>query len=99
MSIESVMLLQTEVNPDTLLTLFDLLSIAFVIIIHKGLPQRILPLCLLKYLFFRTLSTCRGQREEINTSSCPRLAILGDTCKITRPLYFLSLPPLPVSDP
>ena len=39
---------------------FDLLSIAFVtMIIHDGLPQRILPLCLtIKVPLFRTLSTC-----------------------------------------
>ena len=69
MSIESAMPLQREVNPDTLLTLFDLLSIGFVIlIIHKGLPQRILPLCLFKYLFSEPCPPVDGRREEIEVS-------------------------------
>ena len=94
MSIESVMPLQREVNPEILLTVFDLLSIGFVIIIiHKGLHQRILPLCLFKYLFSEPCPPVDGRREEINTSSCLKLAILGDTCKIKR--SFVSLPPLP----
>ena len=69
MSIESAMPLQREVNPDTLLTLFDLLSISFVIlIIHKSLPQRILPLCLFKYLFSEPCPPVDGRREEIEVS-------------------------------
>ena len=48
-----------EVNSDSMFKLFDLLSVVFVIIIiHKGLPQRILPLtCSTIVLLFRTLST------------------------------------------
>ena len=57
------LLLQGEVNSDSVLELSDLLSIAFlVIIIHNGLPRRILPLCLtVKVPLFRTLSTCGWQ--------------------------------------
>ena len=45
---------------------FDLLPIAFVIIIiHNGLLQRTLPLCLtVKVPLFRTLPTCRWQETN-----------------------------------
>ena len=79
-----------EVNSDSLLKLFDLLSVVFVIIIiHKGLPQRILPLtCSTKVLLFRTLSTCRWQ-ERSKQIPCRRLAILEDICKINDGLFTL----------
>ena len=51
---------------------FDLLSIAFVIIIiQNGLPQRILP------SQPDPVHLLDGKKEEINTSPCLRLAILG----------------------
>ena len=39
-----------------------------------------------------------GRKKEINTPPCLRLAILGDTCKIKWPLYFVP-PPSPICDP
>ena len=57
-----LVVLQGEVNSDSMLELFDLLSIAFLVITHSGLPQRILPLCLtVKVSLFRALSTCGWQ--------------------------------------
>ena len=63
---------------------FDLILVAFVIIIHNGLSQRILPLCLTvtKLPLFRTLSTCRWQERRNQQIPCLRLAILGDIRKI-----------------
>ena len=95
MSFESAMPLQREVYPDTLLTLFDLLSIGFVIlIIHKGLPQRILPLCLFKYLFSEPCPPVDGRREEINI-------LLPEACHSRRHLLRLkglfTLFPYPLS--
>ena len=74
----------------------DLLSIAFVIIIlHNGLPQRILPLCLtvkLKCLCSEPCPPIDGRKEKTNTPPCLRLAILGDICKING-LFTLFPPP------
>ena len=65
---------------------FDLLSVAFVIIItHNGLPQRILPFCLTAKLTSLCLEPCppvNSRKTGINTSPCLRLAIPGDICKI-----------------
>ena len=65
----------------------DLLSFAFVItVIHNGLPQRILPLCLTvkrRYLCSVPWPPVDGRKEEFNTSPCLRFAILGNTCKIS----------------
>ena len=76
---------------------FDLLSIAFVIIIiHNGLPQRILPFCLtseLKCLCPEPCPPADCRKKEINTFLCLRLAILGDICKMNGLFYFVSSPP------
>ena len=64
---------------------------------HNGLPQRILPLCLaVKWncLCSEPCPSVDGRKEEINTSPCLRLAILGDTCKIKWPFNFVSSPHL-----
>ena len=56
-----------------------------IIIVSPGLPQRILPLCLtvkLKCLCSEPCPPVDGRKEEINTSPCWRLAILGDICKM-----------------
>ena len=89
-----------EANSDSTWNCFlDLLFVAFVIIIiQNGLPQSILPLCLtvkLKCLCSESCPPVGGRKEEINTSSCPRLAILGDCWQDWWPFYFVSsLPPL-----
>ena len=76
---------------------FDLLSVAFVIIItHNGLPQRILPLCLtikLKCLCSEPCPPVDGRKEKTNTSLCLRLAILGDIRKINGIFFFFTLFP------
>ena len=80
---------------------FDLLFIASVtIIIEKGLPQRILPLCLtvqLKCLYSEPCPPVAGRKEDINTYSCLRPAILGDVCKMNGNFTLLLHPP-PISD-
>ena len=51
----------------------------------------------MKVPLFITLSTCRLQKKEINTSPCLRLAILGDICKINGLFFFFTLfPHLPL---
>ena len=72
----------------------DLFSVALVsVITHKGLPQRVPPLCLTytEVLLFRTLSTCRRRKEETNTAPCLRLAVLGDIRQING-LFFTLFP-------
>ena len=67
-----------------------------IIITHHGLPQRILTFSLtvkLKCLCLEPCPPIEVKKEEINTSSCLRLAILGDTCKIRWTFYFVSSPP------
>ena len=65
------------------LTCFPLLLL--LIIIHNGLPQSILPLCLTAKPKCLCLGSCPpvdGRKEEMNTPPGLRLAILGDICKI-----------------
>lgn len=80
--------------------LFDLLAIPFffflITIIQNGLSWRILLLCLLKSALVEHLVHLPpdGREEEINTSSCLRLAILGGICSIRGLLPLLPhLPP------
>ena len=63
---------------------FDLLFIAFVIIIicNRCLKGPCPSVWLLKVPFFRTLSSCRWQEGRNERIPCLRLAILGDVCKI-----------------
>ena len=81
-------LLQGEVNSDCWNCLFELLSVAFVItiiIVHNGLPQRILSLCLtvkLKCLCSKPCPPVDCRKKEINISPCLRLAILRHFCKV-----------------
>lgn len=77
--------------------LFDLLSIAFVIIIlPKGLLQRILPSAWpLKWLSSGHCPPVDVRKKEMNTFLCLRLAILGGICKINAFLLcFLTSPHL-----
>ena len=73
-SVSSVVLLQGKASSDPHdgTVVFDLLSIAFdVIIIHSGLPQRILLLCMTVKLNCLCSEPCPpvdGRKEEINTS-------------------------------
>ena len=75
----------------------DLLFTASVVIItQNGLPQRILPLCLIVKLNCLCSEPCPradGRKDDINTYPCLRLAILGDVCKIHG--LFTLLPHLP----
>ena len=88
-------------NSDSLLKLFLwLVFVAFVtIIIHKGLPQKTLPLCQThtEVPLLRTLSACSWQEGRHEHTPCPRLAILGGLYKINGLLILL--PHLsPISD-
>ena len=73
---------------------FDLLSVTFAtIIIRNGLPQRILPPAwLLNKCLCPELCAPVDGKEETDTSPGPRLAILGDVCKING--LFMLLPHL-----
>ena len=83
-----VISLQGGVNSDCRfeLFLFDLFSgTVVIVIIHNGLPQRTLLLCLTVKLTCLCLEPCPPvdcRKEEIDTSSCLRLAIIGHICKI-----------------
>ena len=73
-SVSSAVVFQGKASPDPHdgAVAFDLLSIAFaLIIIHRGLPQRILPLGLTVKLNCLCSGPCPpvdGKKEEINTS-------------------------------
>ena len=70
---ERALLLKGKANSDSILELFfDLHFLTFIIIIiQNGLPQRILP------SQPDPVHLLDGKKEEINTSPCLRLAILG----------------------
>ena len=70
---ERALLLKGKANSDSTLELFfDLHFLMFIIIIiHNGLPQRILP------SQPDPVHLLDGKKEEINTSPCLRLAIVG----------------------
>ena len=76
-------------------------AIALIIIILIQCPASENPVPLpvkLKCLCSEPCPPRDGRKKEINTSPSLRLAILGDTCKIKWPLYFVS-PPSPICDP
>ena len=75
---------------------FDLLSVAFAITVTlNDFLKRTPPLCLLKSALVENPVHLPpdGREEEINTSSCLRLAILGGICNIHG--LFPLLPHLP----